>query len=348
MKIGIISNGHGEDSIALTLITSFQKHHKNIAWKIVPLVGKGHAYTSNGFTPIIHNPIFPSGGFIRSLSDLITDIRAGLLRHILYQRRTIKRECSDCDIVIAVGDVFCLWMSAQGKTPLYFLPTAKSDTFMPHSKAEAWLMKRWCKAVFPRDEQTANALKALGAPAQYKGNVMMDNVLTNDPIPGLSETQKPIIGILPGSRDEAYENLVQICRVVDELGPEYAYALARSEALEEEKIKAIIGTRDIVITRHFNAVINRATLVIGLAGTGNEQAAYIGKPVICFEGTGPQTTAKRFLEQQKLMGKNIYFVENAHPNAIATAIKNLKLDKKKENITSNSASEAILSVILGN
>jgi hypothetical protein len=211
-------------------------------------------------------------------------------------------------------------MSAQAKTPVYFLPTAKSDTFMPHSKTEAWLMKRWCKAVFPRDQITTNALKKMGVPAVFEGNIMMDNLVTNDLISGLEVSTKPIVGILPGSRDEAYINLAHICKIIDQLGSEFSYAIARSEALDEAKIQSIIGDRPIVMTTHFKAVINRASIIIGLSGTGNEQAAYLGKKVICFTGFGPQTTAQRFHEQQKLMGNNIIFVPNNSPKAIASAL----------------------------
>ena len=336
MKMALLSNGHGEDSIALNLLQSLEKQHPCCEWVVFPLVGQGHAYTSHDLTPALTNPPFPSGGFIRSLKDALNDIRAGLLSHVLRQRKTIRNTLKNVDGVIAVGDIFCLWMAAQSKKPLYFLPTAKSESFMPHSFLEIKLMKRWCKAVYTRDSQTAEALKKRGVPASYKGNVMMDNLLTSDPIPGLEVTNKPLIGILPGSREEAYDNLAAICDVVDHLGPHYTYVIARASSMDEDKIKTRLAGRSIHLTTHFKAVINRADLLIGLSGTGNEQAAYLGKPVICFEGKGPQTSKKRFLEQQKLMGKNIVFSEKSDPKTIAALILET-LDKKASPIPSEAS-----------
>ena len=57
-----------------------------------------------------------------------------------------------------------------------------------------------------------------------------------------------------------------------------------------------------MFTDQFKSVINQSSLCIGLVGTANEQAVYLGKRVVCFEGFGPQTTLQRFKEQQKLMG----------------------------------------------
>ena len=46
-----------------------------------------------------------------------------------------------------------------------------------------------------------------------------------------------------------------------------------------------------------------ADVVVGLAGTANEQAAWLGKPVVTFPGPGTQAT-RRFVElQQRLLGE---------------------------------------------
>ena len=52
----------------------------------------------------------------------------------------------------------------------------------------------------------------------------------------------------------------------------------------------------------FVDVVESSDLILGLSGAGNEQAAGLGKPVISFIGTGPQTTYRRMAEQERLLG----------------------------------------------
>ena len=70
----IISNGHGEDLIACNLIRALKKHNTNSTITVCPLVGQGHHYKQENQHPIIQNPSFPSGGFVRSLTDLLADL----------------------------------------------------------------------------------------------------------------------------------------------------------------------------------------------------------------------------------------------------------------------------------
>ena len=60
----------------------------------------------------------------------------------------------------------------------------------------------------------------------------------------------------------------------------------------------------------------------------NEQAAFLGKPVICFEGFGTQSTMQRFQEQQKLMGKNIILCKKREIPLIVDQVKIHLKDKE--------------------
>ena len=153
-KIVIISNGHGEDSIAVNLVKAIQKQVPKSNITVIPLVGSGEAYTQVGLVAAIKNPIFPSAGFIRTVPDALKDINSGLISHTIKQRKLIKKLAKNADICIGVGDVFCLWMAHAAKLDkLYFLPTAKSDYFMAHSAFERWYIKKVVKITFPRDQQ---------------------------------------------------------------------------------------------------------------------------------------------------------------------------------------------------
>ncbi len=66
------------------------------------------------------------------------------------------------------------------------------------------------------------------------------------------------------------------------------------------------------VSYNFNDVLHQSTIIIGLAGTANEQAMFTGRILITFIGTGPQSSKKRFLQQQKLIesGRSIFFDSN--------------------------------------
>lgn len=364
MSILIVSNGHGEDTIAINLIHAIQKKDPHTPIMACPLVGEGTTYLNNQIKTILKNPTFPSGGFIRSVNDLIIDMKAGLFNHIRYQIKTIKN-IPDNTLTIAVGDVFCLWLASFNKTPIFFLPTAKSDSFMPHSFIERYLIRKLAKHSFPRDKQTTESFIQHKLPASFFGNPMMDSLQTTKKIIE-NPNNLPIIGLLPGSRKEGYANLnymIQLCEQCHKNNPQTIFACALPHTLDIQIIaqetswtynpqsKYLISPNNschIYITPHFKELINQATCIIGLAGTANEQALYLKKPVICFEGFGPQSTLKRFQEQQQLMGNHLIICKKRNFDDIQTTLtKTIKKTSLSNNNTSpKNASDNIINYIL--
>ena len=302
MRVLVVSNGQGEDSIGRRLIEAMGDVHRPI---IVPLVGEGQHYA--GHEVALRQPALPSGGFIRSFGDLLGDIRAGLIGHIKQQFATVKAQLTAAERCIVIGDVYALLVAvAGGARDVTFLPTAKSDRFMSHSLLECWLMRKTCAAVFTRDQETADSLAKMAVPAHYAGNVMMDLAP-----PTTTFDSPPYIGILPGSREEAYANFGCIMRHLEAVDPTVPALISLPPTLSEDRLRAEYGgPRELLFCTELSAVIAHSSVIVGLAGTANEQAAYYGRPVICFEGTGPQTTAMRFAEQQKLMQENIFFYDD--------------------------------------
>ena len=142
-----------------------------------------------------------------------------------------------------------------------------------------------------------------------------------------------LIGVLPGSKHEAYDNLPVIFDVIKALalrrrGMLFAFALSRALELEKilaeyslKKIPTFVGLADaklystyglsgydaeiIFAYDIFGDVINESKAVIGISGTGNEQAAGMGKPVFGFWGKGPQITKKFMQAQKRLLGPSL-------------------------------------------
>lgn len=334
-RVLVVSNGHGEDQIACRLIA--EMHDCDVL--VLPLVGMGAAYTALGYTPLITHPAMPSGGFVRSLRTMCNDLSAGLLGRLRQARRLIKTHAPQTDIVLAVGDVFCLGMASWGhKTPVYFLPTAKSDTFMPHSTVERRLIRTLAKRSYTRDALTAEGLSKYGLDAVYLGNPMMDGLWHTKTPPTFSE-DKPVLALVPGSRDEAYRNLVYMLNIAHHAQLEYGCHVVWAKSPELSLTKFISHypkntwafgpsgdwLRDthgtlIHIVPHFPDVLAVADVIIGLAGTANEQALHVGKPVYAFEGFGPQSTLKRFQEQKALMGGALQIITPRDPEGILAAV----------------------------
>lgn len=371
MNVLFVSNGHGEDLIAYELAKTLKRQFPDVKITPFPLVGKGLAYQEflEGET---QNPIFPSGGFLRTLKDIVKDIKAGLIMHTFHQQKALRQLAKLSDLTICVGDIFCLLMGKLGNaSPSVFLPTAKSNLFMPHGFIEKHLMKQYADLIFTRDEETADDLKKSHLPALYLGNPIMDQL---SEIKGSTTDSKQnensalpketIVCLLPGSREEAYLNLnhmLDVASNLQDLDKSIKFVLIKAETmslgkwekkgwiLQEKSHFSFLtnGITKVFISEKFKESIPHANVVLGLAGTANEQAVYLGKTVFCFEGFGPQSTEKRFKEQEKLLGKGLRFLKDKDPIMVAKALKTyLENPLPNEKLEFENASEKIVECII--
>src|SRR3989442_15264809 len=98
------------------------------------------------------------------------------MRHGMGQRATLRRQRGRHNLVVAIGDVYCLRMAALAGTYTDFVATAKSEYGQPHGAFERLLLRRYARAIFTRDQVTADALHHAGLPARYVGNPLMDTI----------------------------------------------------------------------------------------------------------------------------------------------------------------------------
>jgi uncharacterized protein (TIGR03492 family) len=249
MKLLCLSNGHGEDAIALRILQHLQQHPSHPKLLALPLVGEGRAFVDNGIP--LAGPVkrMPSGGFIyMDGRQLARDLQGGLLKLTLAQLKVVKAWAKEGGSILAVGDIVPLLFAWWSGAPYTFVGTAKSEYYLrdevgmlPRKSWFADRLERWggsiyhpwerwllsrdrCKAVFPRDKLTTDILTQWAIPAFDLGNPMMDGL---EPT-GLhfeanhlssSEADHPLtIVLLPGSRPpEAYENWQLILAAVTSL-----------------------------------------------------------------------------------------------------------------------------------
>ncbi len=360
----VLSNGHGEDLIGSMVVREARALRPSLDVAAFPLVGTGKAYRDAGIEVVGVQRPMPSGGFAKhGVALLARDVMAGLLALTLGQVSHIRRLRPRVEVVVCVGDAYPVLLAGVfARRPVVCLSTAKSEYIRGHHRAEKWLMRRVCRLVFARDERTARELAGSGINAAYAGNVMMDAFSITGENFGLSLERK-VVGILPGSREEAYRNMARILEAVELLAVmtgnslDFVVALAPSldvHALAQAILPAgwryVPGTEDVlrsgvvgrlergregvagpgsdaqgqarvlVTQRMFGDVLNVSSVVIGLSGTGNEQAAGLGRPVVAFPGRGPQFTARFARAQKRLLGEALALVESGGAEAVAREV----------------------------
>jgi len=203
------------------------------------------------------------------------------------------------------------------------------------------LIRRWTQAVFPRDAATSKDLKAAGIRSEFLGNPMFDGLQPTGENHGF-KAQDCVIGLVPGSRQEAYQNLVrqlEVCLALSKNNPSLKFMASIAPSLKQEQLMRSLEPTawrcqngllkhsqtglQIPLCYHFADVLQHSRLILGMAGTANEQAVQLGRSVLAFPGTGPQSSRKRFLEQKKLLEGQLHFVDSQNPNEIAYAILNV-------------------------
>lgn len=203
-----ISNGHGEDAIALRILNALQQHPNPPEISALPLVGEGGAYHRNHLSTVGPAQQMPSGGFVyMDGRQLVRDVRGGLLQLTVAQIRTVRQWASMGGAILAVGDIVPLLFAWISGAPYAFVGTAKSEYYIRDEQQgvlprpswfeqmeswsgsvylpwERWLMgHRRCKAVFPRDTLTATVLRQWSIPIFDVGNPMMDGLEPQNRLP---------------------------------------------------------------------------------------------------------------------------------------------------------------------
>jgi uncharacterized protein (TIGR03492 family) len=250
-KLLCISNGHGEDAIALPVLQELRKLPQPPEIVALPIVGVGKAYTSKDFSLVGKVQTMPSGGFLNQDNrQLVRDLQGGLVGLTIDQIRTIREWGKSGGKILAVGDLVPLLFAWMSGADYAFIGTAKSEYYIRDRQGqilpsqrdsievktgsyyfpwERWLLsRRRCKAVFPRDRLTAESLRQHQIAAFDLGNPMMDGVgidtnrsMFYQPQSVKRELARPlVVTLLPGSRPpEAYANWTQILLAVNSLIP---------------------------------------------------------------------------------------------------------------------------------
>jgi uncharacterized protein (TIGR03492 family) len=364
MKLLFISNGHGEDAIGGRLAQEFRKLAPNLELAAVPIVGRGMPYERAGIPVLGPRWELPSGGFTFTSFDLLLgDWRDGMYQKTHEQHWAVRN--ANADAVLVVGDVYALWvtfsfafknLSKNTSKPRVFqvqplvsrsyqdnmtaqdrLERANRVTVDSFTAPDRWYMKR-VEKIWARDARTSKWLHELALPqADFAGNVMMDLLEPEcdlQPMLDANGSDRPVLALLPGTRDDYRESLPKMLEVVAQLPNNQlevqAFAafpgdLNRLELpsgwtwtepslLEREasaERTALNGQTRVPILRNaFAALLHASQAALGTAGTANEQAVGLGKPTVAFPTNGPQFTGSFARAQKRLLGDGLILLAN--------------------------------------
>lgn len=327
-QILFITNGHGEDTVAARLITTLLSQDATLHIVTLPIVGDGKILERCGAEILGPRRPMPSGGFIHhNLFGFLADIFFGGWIRSTGQILSILRKLrGNVDLVIAIGDMIPAYAAAIVGAPLLYVGINKSDYYQSFGYSymgfEIAYLRRFAQKVFTRDEITAERLRRTGVNAEYVGNPMMDCISMNGTTsPKVMEGAS--IGFLPGTRpNDIPKNLEDFEKIMERLEEEnghshhHTYLLALPEHLRHISVPQTFHPLP------FSEVITKSDLIVGLSGTGNEQAAGLGKPVIAFPSRGHQYSMRFARAQQQLLGEAIAIVDR-DPTRIAQKIREI-------------------------
>lgn len=326
-RVLFVSNGHGEAAIADRIAHELRATVPGMQLDHLALVGDG---ASEQMTDVGPARAMPSGGLIAmgNVRNILRDVRSGLIGLTLEQLRFLRSSRGRYAAAVAVGDAYALAMSAVAGAPRVFVGTAKSVSVAPYGAFEERFL-RGASACFVRDEATARRLAEHGVRAEA-ANVIVDLFTAGDDpraqaaIAGFA----PALALFPGSRATAYEHatfLLAVVRAAAGSHPSLGGVLSVARGLDAGRFAAAAEAAGWSVARRddgpipftlsadgcervrawsgpLGAVLSRAEMVLGQAGTANEAAAAAGIPVVAFESARGSKAAWYRQRQRGLLG----------------------------------------------
>lgn len=329
-RVLFVSNGHGEEAIAACIA---EEVHGFAAVDCDHLALVGDFAHDRSMQEVGPRRRMPSGGLIAmgNLRNILRDAAAGLIGLTLAQRRFLRSARGRYGAAVAVGDTYALLMTLQARAATVYVGTAKSVYVAPYGRGEERVLRR-AAAIFVRDAATARRLRERGVAAEAPGNVIVDlyaRQTHDERVDAAAGLFAPLLALFPGSRESAYENGAFLCRVLREIARSYpglGGIMSLAPSIDEARFVPLLvadgwrvaetgdaavplslrdGERELIraMRAPIGAMIARAVMVLGQAGTANEAAAAGGLPVIAFERTHDRKTSWYRMRQSGLLGE---------------------------------------------
>ena len=369
--VTFLSNGHGEDAVGALLAEELLRRRPDLQVQAFPTVDEGRAYDRLDIPVLGPRRVLPSGGLtMHSLELLLADLHAGFLAVTTDQIVALRR--LETDVLVVVGDVYALSLASLVRTQTRFMVQTLVSAYhrgRPGEKfrypnrlfmerigpLERSLMRRLTRHVYVRDAATAAFLKRTGLQrVSALGNPMLDGV-AGAPMPehGPEQGAAPVcVALLPGTRSYAPAALDTMLRALAHIPEATGVVAWAGGALppppppwtlsvpppNSEGLKTVFSHHEqkvYVYEGRFGDVLHTARIVLGTAGTANEQAAALGKGVVSFPVPPLYTSA--FLRNQRRLLGDALTVTAPRPCSVAAALRTRLTDVKERVRTAGAA-----------
>ena len=361
-----LSNGHGEDVVACKVLDRIRTVRPGLSIAAWPMVGEGASYSARGIETVGTRNLLPSAGFATLDRNLMMrDLQAGWIGTHWNQFRDARSLRGRYRMAIAVGDIIPIAAGILSRSPFMFIGCAKSSYYNPghgYMGIEKRLLRRYCALTFPRDRLTVAELEQAGVPTLYLGNPMMDGLDPAGDRLGVPE-DSIVVGMLAGTRADAETNLLDLLAAagrLHRLHPEpsrirIAFA-ARAELDPREVMTEIVadprlsdwhvtelsnrpdgavlrlagpsGMETVITKGRFADILHMSDIVVGMAGTANEQAIGLGIPLVTAPSSGVQ--GDQYVKMKmKFFGESAVAVRR-EPDAIARAVVDILGDPERQ------------------
>jgi len=360
-----VANGHGENAIAARLAQALSDvATAPLQLELLSLVGLG--VSADGLEIVGPRRALPSGGLVAmgNVRAFARDIVAGFPALLWAQLGFLCRARGRYAAVVAVGDAYALGLALLTGTKPVFVGTAKSIFVARYGPFERFLLQRAAR-VYVRDEPTARDLIAHGVIAEAPGNAIADLALPE--LPALPGTWIGLLPGSRESAYADAVRLAQVTRALAMRRPDIGAMLSVAPSLDARRlIRALENDGWTIASKpnsganatptetptapaeshtmssfevragaarlvgwpgHLGALLAASSVVLGQAGTANEQAAAQGLPVVALEGTGKREDWYR-MRQRRLLGDALLLVP-AHPEGAAAALESLLADTER-------------------
>lgn len=346
MRVTLLSNGYGEDTVGALLAEKLVQLAPHVSVRAFPTVDVGRAYERLGIPILGPRRVMPSGGLtLHTPRALLGDLRAGFLGMTASQVRALRG--LETDLLLVVGDLYALLLSGLVRTRARFYVqtlvsvhhasgggTRLNRLFMERFTApERLLMRRLVRHSYVRDAPTARYLQRFGLPVSALGNPMLGALGEGEALTEL-HLSPPVVALLPGTRRYAAASLQKMLAALLHWPAATGLVAWAGEALPElggwraapldvlPGWELVHGQRRVyALQGRFASVLRSAHLALGTSGTAHEQAAALGLPVVAFPH--PPLYTRAFLRNQKRLLADALTLSSPHPGEIARTLRAL-------------------------
>ncbi|MCD8553685.1 lipid-A-disaccharide synthase [Seleniivibrio sp.] len=171
-----------------------------------------------------------------------------------------------------------------------------SPTFWAWNYKRVHKLRQFCDLVLCIYPFEPELLKKEGVNASYVGNPLKGQInikcADNGEFleKGHFDGEKPVIGLLPGSRRREVESLLPLMVQTSKLLPQYDYVVGVADTIDEKRVRELIkGTNIRLATGLTHDIMKYSHLLWICSGTATLEAAIIGTPMVLLYKTGTLT-----------------------------------------------------------